>query len=176
MRDLQVLFYWCVTVLILQWRHFLAIRNISCLEHIATSQQLSEFINVTTESNTCKILLGTEDFKTLRLFGDVFVDKSEMINEYLSRGGLILVITRPTKWGKTVNINMFKRFFEIEVDDKGVPVSKESAYNRLLFTGGCVDLREGKIRKLKPLKIAQFSSAMDHQAAVPAATSRAPCP
>ena len=30
-----------------------------------------------------------------------------------------ILITKPRRWGKTVNMQMLKSFFEIEIDDKG---------------------------------------------------------
>lgn len=62
---------------------------------------------------------GTDDFKTLLLNSDVFVDKSLMIKELLEDSGEVILITRPRRWGKSLNMDMLRKFFEIEVDAKG---------------------------------------------------------
>lgn len=112
-------------------------------------------------------IVGEEDFRVLRLDENVFVDKSEMINEYLERGGVVLIITKPRKWGKTINISMFKYFFEVEVDEDGVEIIDERKRNSVLFTGGFTKLDSGNVINIRALKISQYISAMEHQGSNP---------
>ena len=42
-----------------------------------------------------RIRTGTDDFKTLLLNSDVFVDKSLMVKELLEDSGEVILITRP---------------------------------------------------------------------------------
>ena len=79
---------------------------------------------------------GTDDFKTLLLNSDVFVDKSLMIKELLEDSGDVILITRPRRWGKSLNTNMLQKFFEIEVDERGMPLAEEGRVNNKLFIGG----------------------------------------
>ena len=39
----------------------------------------------------------------------------------------------PRRWGKTVNLDMLKRFLEITVDNNGNPTSRENTDNYQIF-------------------------------------------
>ena len=53
----------------------------------------------------------------------MFVDKSMFIKEFLkARSGEVVLITRPRRWGKSLNMDMLKRFLAIEVDEQGAPL------------------------------------------------------
>ncbi|MEL6412959.1 MAG: AAA family ATPase, partial [Bacteroidota bacterium] len=56
------------------------------------------------------IYTGTDDFAKLLLSSNVFVDKSLFIKEFLLNSGEALLITRPRRWGKSLNMNMLGRF------------------------------------------------------------------
>ncbi|WP_341759656.1 AAA family ATPase [Candidatus Tisiphia endosymbiont of Ptychoptera albimana] len=105
-----------------------------------------------------RMLVGTDEFYDLVVNSDVFVDKSLMIQELLEDNGKVILITRPRRWGKSLNMNMLQKFFEIEVDQNGVPFPTEDRVNNKLFIGGEVDLglATGRKKLLKKLKIAQY--------------------
>ncbi|HJD59294.1 MAG TPA: ATP-binding protein [Rickettsia endosymbiont of Omalisus fontisbellaquei] len=110
---------------------------------------------------------GTDDFKTLLLNSDIFVDKSLMINELLGDSGEVILITRPRRWGKSLNMSMLQKFFEIEVDKNGNILSEENRVNHKLFIGGEVDLGIKGNKILKPLKISNEKYVMDQQGQFP---------
>jgi hypothetical protein len=114
-----------------------------------------------------RMFVGTDDFKTLLLNSDVFVDKSLMIKELLEDSGAVTLITRPRRWGKSLNMDMVRRFLEIEVDEYGIPLPQEQRVNHKLFTGGEVDLGFDETKILKPLKIASVAKAMKRQGQFP---------
>ncbi|WP_375327138.1 AAA family ATPase [Candidatus Tisiphia endosymbiont of Nemotelus uliginosus] len=114
-----------------------------------------------------KMRVGTDDFKTLLLNSEVFVDKSLMIKELLEDSGDVILITRPRRWGKSLNMNMLQKFLEIEVDEDGVPLPEEQKINDKLFAGGIVDLGFDETKELKPLKIASIANAMKRQGQFP---------
>ncbi|WP_341749173.1 AAA family ATPase [Candidatus Tisiphia endosymbiont of Sialis lutaria] len=113
------------------------------------------------------MLVGTDDFKKLLLNSNVFVDKSLMIKELLADSGDVILITRPRRWGKSLNMNMLQKFFEIEVDERGKPLPEEDRVNNKLFTGGTVDLGFDETKELKPLKIVSDASIMKRQGQFP---------
>ncbi len=123
------------------------------------------------ESNKLpKMLVGTDEFYDLVVNSDVFVDKSLMIKELLEDSGKVILITRPRRWGKSLNMDMIRRFFEIEVDERGKPLPEEDRVNHKLFIGGEIDLglASGKKRLLKPLQITQYSDIIsDYQGQFP---------
>ncbi|MFP3017330.1 MAG: AAA family ATPase [Candidatus Tisiphia sp.] len=120
------------------------------------------------ESNKLpKMLVGTDEFYDLVVNSDVFVDKSLMIKELLEDSGKVILITRPRRWGKSLNMDMLRKFFEIEVDEKGKPLPLEQKINNKLFLGGTVDLGFDETKELKSLKIADIASSMKRQGQYP---------
>ena len=105
-----------------------------------------------------EINVGTDNFAKLLLQSSVFVDKSMFIKEFLeASSGEVVLIARPRRWGKSLNMDMLKCFLTIEVDEQGAPLPQEESLNRKLFVGGKVVIgpKTGKVRQLTPLKIAQ---------------------
>ncbi|WP_375327178.1 AAA family ATPase [Candidatus Tisiphia endosymbiont of Nemotelus uliginosus] len=114
-----------------------------------------------------RMLVGTDEFYDLVVNSDVFVDKSLMIMEILQDSGKVILITRPRRWGKSLNMNMLQKFFEIELDETGVPLPEDQKLNNKLFTGGTVDLGIKGQMTLAPLKINGNEYAMVQQGNYP---------
>ncbi|MDN3030187.1 MAG: AAA family ATPase [Candidatus Tisiphia sp.] len=114
-----------------------------------------------------RMFVGTDDFYDLLINSDIFVDKSLMIKELLEDSGKVTLITRPRRWGKSLNMDMVRRFFEIEVDEQGRVLPQEQKVNYKLFTGGEVDLGFDETKELKPLKIANVANSMKRQGQFP---------
>ncbi|WP_341753135.1 MULTISPECIES: AAA family ATPase [unclassified Candidatus Tisiphia] len=114
-----------------------------------------------------RMFVGTDDFYDLLINSDIFVDKSLMIKELLEDSGKVTLITRPRRWGKSLNMDMVRRFFEIEVDEYGIPLPQEQRVNYKLFSGGEVDLGFDETKELKPLKIANVANSMKRQSQFP---------
>ena len=105
-----------------------------------------------------EINVGTDNFAKLLLQSNVFVDKSMFIKEFLeASSGEVVLITRPRRWGKSLNMDMLKCFLMIEVNEQGERLPQKKSLNRKLFVGGKVVIgaKTGKARQLAPLKIAQ---------------------
>ena len=64
-----------------------------------------------------RIPIGYEDFKQLIDSCFYYVDKSMLIYELLHSGGQNNLITRPRRFGKTLNFSMLKYFFDINEKD-----------------------------------------------------------
>ena len=113
-------------------------------------------------TTTPRILTGTDDFKKLLLHSDVFVDKSLLIKEIIEDSGDVVLITRPRRWGKSLNMDMIEKFLNIEVDSQGNRLPIEQRTNHKLFSGGEIDLglSTGRTKILKKLNIAEYSSIM----------------
>ena len=48
------------------------------------------------------------------------VDKSKMIEDFLKSGSKVTLITRPRRFGKTLNMSMLHEFFDITKDSKDI--------------------------------------------------------
>ena len=67
-----------------------------------------------------KIPIGTKSFSRLVEGNYYFVDKTLMIKEFLDRGTDVTLITRPRRFGKTINMSMMAEFFDITKDSKKI--------------------------------------------------------
>ena len=63
-------------------------------------------------AHTPKIGIGISDFPELRAGAFLFVDKSFFIQEIIETGAKVLLIPRPRRFGKTLNLSMLRTFFE----------------------------------------------------------------
>ncbi|SHH37850.1 AAA family ATPase [Tepidibacter thalassicus] len=88
-----------------------------------------------------KIPIGISDFKELISENYYYVDKSLFIKEILDDGSKVILIPRPRRFGKTLNMSMLKYFFEKSDED-----------NRYLF---------------EKLKINNYKEIMDMQGKYP---------
>lgn len=60
-----------------------------------------------------KLPVGIEDFEKIRTQGFYYVDKTGFIEEFLDHWGEVNLFTRPRRFGKSLDMNMLKAFFEI---------------------------------------------------------------
>ncbi len=58
------------------------------------------------------IKIGQSDFRSLRESGAYYVDKTAMIAELLDDPNLVLLLPRPRRFGKTLNLTMLQAFFD----------------------------------------------------------------
>ncbi len=76
-----------------------------------------------------KLPIGIEDFEKIRTAGFYYVDKTGFIRELLDQWGEVNLFTRPRRFGKSLNMSMFKYFFEVGCDKTlfdGLDISKET--------------------------------------------------
>jgi hypothetical protein len=73
------------------------------------------------------------DFKDLVTQSTIFADKSLLIKDIIEDSDTTLLLAMPRRWGKTVNLDMLKRFLEIPVDNNGEPISRENTDNYQIF-------------------------------------------
>ena len=59
-----------------------------------------------------KIAIGTSDFKTLIDENYYYVDKSLFIKEIIDDGARVILIPRPRRFGKTLNMSLLRYFYE----------------------------------------------------------------
>ncbi len=67
-----------------------------------------------------KLKIGRSDFKLIVKNGYYFVDKTKLIYDFYNNENDILLIPRPKRFGKTLNLSMIEHFFDIQK-----PESKE---------------------------------------------------
>ena len=65
-----------------------------------------------------KLPVGIDDFSEIRRKNFYFVDKSRMIQEFLEMGDKVALVTRPRRFGKTLNMSMIREFLDITKDNR----------------------------------------------------------
>jgi len=76
------------------------------------------------------IPVGVSSFYDMQTMDYYYVDKSNFIKDLLSNVSAVTLLSRPRRFGKTLNINMLKEFLDIEKDNKklfkGLNIEKEA--------------------------------------------------
>ena len=68
-----------------------------------------------------KILpIGIDSFRKIRESDRYYVDKSLFIRDFIQNGDEVALITRPRRFGKTLNMTMLREFFDITLDSKAI--------------------------------------------------------
>ncbi len=67
-----------------------------------------------------QILAGNSDFKSVRQQGYYYVDKSMLAAEVMKATAQVMLITRPRRFGKTLNLSMLEAFFQHEGDNRAL--------------------------------------------------------
>ena len=66
-----------------------------------------------------KLPIGISDFKELvednRFY---YIDKSDLITDIMDNGAKVILLPRPRRFGKTLNLSMLNYFFDIEEDSR----------------------------------------------------------
>ena len=67
-----------------------------------------------------RIPIGLKSYDKLKKGNYYVVDKTMMICDFLARGNEVTLITRPRRFGKTINMSMMAEFFDITKDAKEI--------------------------------------------------------
>ena len=79
--------------------------------------------------NKKKLPIGIEAFDEICSEGFYYVDKTGLIRDFLDAWGKVNLFTRPRRFGKSLNMSMFKSFFEIGCNKAlfdGLEIAKET--------------------------------------------------
>ena len=85
------------------------------------------------------ISIGKQNFSSLREQNFFFIDKTYFIKEWWEKGDDITLITRPRRFGKTLNMSMLECFFSNKYANQadlfeGLSIWKEEKYRKLQGT------------------------------------------
>ena len=67
-----------------------------------------------------KLLIGAQDFRFLRERNAYYVDKTQMVEEFLESWYQVTLITRPRRFGKTLNMSMLAEFLDCTKESAGI--------------------------------------------------------
>ena len=84
-----------------------------------------------TEQETPRLPVGVSDFKELIEENYFFVDKTSFIKEVMQDGAKVILITRPRRFGKTLNLSMLHYFLQIKSEQNlfgNLTISKDEQF------------------------------------------------
>ncbi|OMJ74222.1 hypothetical protein SteCoe_26912 [Stentor coeruleus] len=79
------------------------------------------------------MLIVVDTFQDMATLNSIFVDKSMLIKEILDTRCKVFLITRPHRWGKSLNLNMLETFFQADVNQETGVVNFEKQSKKHLF-------------------------------------------
>ena len=85
------------------------------------------------------VSVGTQNFQSLREKGYFYIDKTNFIKEWWEAGDEVTLITRPRRFGKTLNMSMLECFFSMKYKERsdlfeGLNIWGEEKYRKLQGT------------------------------------------
>ena len=82
------------------------------------------------------IELSNSDFKLFINENKYYVDKTLLIEEIFNKGSEVILLPRPRRFGKTLNLSMLKYYFDMNEDNrdlfKGLKIEKSDIYQKHL--------------------------------------------
>lgn len=85
------------------------------------------------------ISIGNQDFEKIRVNQIFYIDKTEFIREWWEATDEVTLITRPRRFGKTLNMSMLEKFFSVDYKNredlfKGLKIWEDEKYRKLQGT------------------------------------------
>ena len=83
--------------------------------------------------------IGNQDFEIIRQNGYFYIDKTNFIREWWESGDSVTLVTRPRRFGKTLNMSMLEKFFSVRYAGRsdlfeGLSIWQEEKYRQLQGT------------------------------------------
>ena len=81
--------------------------------------------------------IGIQDFEAIIQNSYFYVDKTTFIREWWENGDAVTLITRPRRFGKTLTMDMVRRFFSVEYAGKGEVFAAGNLSGDFFISGQC---------------------------------------
>lgn len=85
------------------------------------------------------ISIGNQDFEKIRVNQIFYIDKTEFIREWWEATDEVTLITRPRRFGKTLNMSMLEKFFSVDYKNRedlfqGLKIWEDEKHRKLQGT------------------------------------------
>ncbi len=95
--------------------------------------------------------IGHQDFEEIRIKNNFYIDKTMFIREWWERNDIVTLITRPRRFGKTLNMSMLEQFFSVKYAGRGelfegLRIWKEEKYQELQGTYPVISLSFANVK------------------------------
>lgn len=102
--------------------------------------------------------IGIQSFEKLHARNAFYIDKTNFIKEWWEMGADVTLITRPRRFGKTLNMSMLECFFSNQYENRsdlfsGLSIWKEETYRNLQGTYPVIFISFASIKSGEPKKI-----------------------
>lgn len=99
-----------------------------------------------------KVAIGHQDFEDIRKNGYFYIDKTDFIREWWESGDSVTLITRPRRFGKTLNMSMLEKFFSVAYGDRGdlfegLSIWEREEYRRMQGTWPVISLSFAAVKE-----------------------------
>ena len=100
------------------------------------------------------VSIGNQSFESIREEDCFYIDKTSFIKEWWENKDNVTLITRPRRFGKTLNMNMLECFFSNKYKDrgdlfKGLEIWKDEKYRELQGTYPVIFLSFASIKQVR---------------------------
>lgn len=99
-----------------------------------------------------KIGIGNQDFEKVRINNYFYIDKTKFIKEWWESGDEVTLLTRPRRFGKTLNMSMLEKFFSVNYANRGelfegLSIWQEESYRQIQGTYPVIFLSFANIKE-----------------------------
>ena len=98
------------------------------------------------------VAIGVQSFERLIEENYFYIDKTPFIKEWWESGDDVTLITRPRRFGKTLNMSMLEQFFSVDYADRGdlfegLSIWQEEKYRELQGTYPVISLSFANVKE-----------------------------
>ena len=96
--------------------------------------------------------IGIQSFEKIREGNYFYIDKTHFVKEWWESGDDVTLITRPRRFGKSLNMSMINAFFSVDYKDRGdlfqgLAIWEEEKYRQLQGTYPVINLSFARIKE-----------------------------
>ncbi|OMJ65470.1 hypothetical protein SteCoe_38156 [Stentor coeruleus] len=108
-------------------------RLIGKIKLFTSTVNFRQFTHMNSDKIAKKEFPVVDTFQGMATSNNIFVDKSMLIKEILDIKSKTFLITRPQRWGKSLNLDMLETFFKVDVDQETGVFDFEKQNKKHLF-------------------------------------------
>ncbi len=99
------------------------------------------------------VAIGIQSFAEIIEGNYFYIDKTNFIKEWWESGDSVTLITRPRRFGKTLNVSMIEQFFSVDYADRedlfeGLSIWNEEKYKKLQGTYPVISLSFARVKEI----------------------------
>ena len=98
------------------------------------------------------VSIGNQDFEKIRINKNFYIDKTDFISQWWESADDVTLITRPRRFGKTLNMSMLEKFFSVKYAGRsdlfeGLSIWQKEKYRKLQGTYPVISLSFADVKE-----------------------------